>query len=165
MNFGVLIWGVPPLWYSKVLSNLSFHFAYSKNFISPGWVVQFWILASWFDGIPSFWYPQIFVKLYLFFTFAYLENFMRLAWVVKKLEFWQPCLRGTPILIYPNFVKFYLFFIYANPKNFTCLAFVVGMFDFWQSYLRGTPILEPQILANFTILLDLLTLKTSCVQL
>ena len=48
---------------SVVLSNFVkfnlFIFAILKNFISPGWVVKFWILAFFLRGIPSFWYSQI----------------------------------------------------------------------------------------------------------
>ena len=142
-----------------------FIFVYSGNFISPGWAVQFWILASLLEGDPFILVLPNFVKFYLIFVFAYPKNFMCLARVVKKLEFWRPCLRGTPILIYPNFVKFYLFFISANPKNYMCLACVIRKLDIWQPHLRGTPILVPQIVLKSMCLLYLLTLKTSCVQL
>ena len=38
-----------------------FIFAYSENFISPGCVVQFWILASLFEGDPFILVPPNFV--------------------------------------------------------------------------------------------------------
>ena len=46
-----------------------------------------------------------------------------------------------------------------------CLARVVRKFDFWQPHLSGTPILVLQVVLNFMFLLNLLTLKTICVQL
>ena len=73
-----------------------FIYVCSENFISPGWVVQFWILASLFEGDPFILASPIFFKFFHFFVFAYPKNFMCLAWVVKKLEFWRPCLRGIP---------------------------------------------------------------------
>ena len=128
-----------PLWYSQILSNFIFSYLpILKNFISPGWVVKFWVLASLFEEDSFILVPQNFVNFYLYFIFAYPENLMCLSWVVKKLEFWRPCLGGTPILIYPNFVKIYLFFTFVNPKNLMCPACVVKKFDFWQPHLRGT---------------------------
>ena len=68
-------------------------------------------------------------------------------------------------MVLPNFVKNDLFFIFAKPKNFMCLAYVVKKFKFWRPRFNGDPILVHQIILNFMFLLNLLTLKTLCVQL
>ena len=93
--------------------------------------------------------------------------------MVKKLEFWQPRLRGTPHFDEPKFCQILSFLLskfcqilsFAYPENFMGLACVVEKFDFWQPHARGTPILVFQIVLKFMFLVNLHTLKSVCVQL
>ena len=42
-------------------------------------------------------------------------------------EFWQPRLRGTPILVSPHFAKLYFLFIFAYPENFMRLVWLKSL--------------------------------------
>ena len=106
-----------------------------KNFISPGWAVQFWILASLFEGIPLFLVPQNFVKFYLIFIFSILKT-----WSVQRkwlnFEFWRPCLKRIPSFWYPQILLNFIFSWYLHILKISmCLAWLVKKLEFWRSCL------------------------------
>ena len=88
-----------------------------------------------FEG-PRFWYPQNFVKFYLFFVFACASSNVDVStlsnwkvWVLASL------FEGDPFTLVPlKFVKFYFFFTFAYPENFMCLVWVL------KSLLFGGPV-------------------------
>ena len=120
MNFGILIWGGPLLWYSQILSNFIFSYLpILKIFISPGWVVQFWILASLFEGDPFILVPPNVVKFYLIFILS----FPKISSVQRKwlnFEFWRPCLKRIPSFWYPQTLSNFIFSWYLHILKISC---------------------------------------------
>ena len=180
VNFGVLIWGGPPLWCSQILSTFIFSYLPILKFSSVQckWLnFEFWF-PCW-KRIPSFWSSQVnwprqtdrktndfvtcfrhwfrrsdFVTKWGFgqdgsgdskniFRIALLSQLVlftvslfTVSWFVVSLS---RSVVVDPILVPPSFVNCYLFFMFAYPENFMCLAWVVKKLEFWWPCLRGTP--------------------------
>ena len=113
-----------------------------KNFISPAWVVQFWFLASLFEGNTFILVLPNFVK------FIFILSILKISSVQRKwlnLEFWRPCLKRIPSFWYPQILSNFIFSWYLPILKISCVW--LEWLEFWWPRLRSTPILVPP---NFT---------------
>ena len=91
-----------------------------KTFVSPGWVVQLWILASLFEGDPFILVPPNFVKFYLIFILSLLKiSSVQRKWL--NFEFWRPGLKRIPSFWYPQIQPNFIFSSYWHILKISCV--------------------------------------------